>query len=150
MKEQFNLNVIDHSQELQTIKEKYGEFYFRDERSTQEAAALWGGLETNKHGVATSVIIETLIKEKGLTVEIKLARTLKDHWLIGLNVHASTYGMGYMPSAWDREGYADYGSARKEAIQRLKDYFTRSTSIKEHSEIIRKLTEAQTPQLSFF
>lgn len=144
-----NSGIIDLSEELQAIKTKYGERYYLDPRATKDAAALWG-IKTNKHGVAADVQTETLIKEKTLIAEIYLAPTLKKHWLIGINAHTSMAGIGYMPSAWCATGYTNHASARKEAIMRLKDFFSKSASDKQKHSIIQKLSDKEIIQLTLF
>jgi len=149
MKEQFNTNVIDHSQELQAIKDKYGERFHHEPKATQEAAELWG-IETNKCGVCRNITTEVLIDEKRITAEIYLARTTKNYWLTGISAHTSLSGTGYAPSVWDRTGYTSYDAARKQAIQKVKDFFSRSALEKEKSFIFSKISEKETPQLSLF
>jgi hypothetical protein len=149
MKEQFNSNVVDHSLELQAIKNKYGARFHHEPKATQEAAELWE-LETNKHGVAQNIQTEVLISEKRITAEIYLARTRKNYWLIGISAHTSMPGIGYAPSAWDRTGFTSYDAARKQAIQNVKNFFCRSASEKEKPFIIQKLAEKETVQLSLF
>ncbi len=45
------MTIIDRSEQIESIKQKYGRDYYRSPKAQAEAAAVWG-LGANKHGVS--------------------------------------------------------------------------------------------------
>ncbi len=141
--------IIDNTENVRAIKEKYGRFYYQDKNALQEAAALWG-LKANEHGVTSGISTETVISEKGLSAQIYFAHTRHDHWLIGLSIHTTLTGLAYAPSVWDSIGYADYDIARTEALEQIRVYFMKNATKHDIPVVARSLEKYAHPQLNLF
>ncbi len=144
-----NAKIIDRSEELQKIKDKYGRSYYIELEATEEAAKLWG-VEVNDCGVPLNVETECVLNFQRAFASVHLAPTSKGQWLVGISASTSVSGLGYYPSAWDRTGYADYDTARKEALFRLRSYFSDAVRGKELQAILLGLADAETRQLELF
>lgn len=144
-----NAKIIDRGEELQKIKDKYGRRYCIEPEATEEAAKLWG-VEANEHGVPLNVETECVLNFQRAFASVHLASTSKGQWLVGISASTAVSGLGYYPSAWDRTGYADYDTARKEALLRLRSYFGEAVRGRELQAILIRLADAETPQLELF
>lgn len=144
-----NSNIIDRSEQLQEIKGRYGRRYYLEPEATNDAARLWG-VETNGHGVPLNVETECVLNFQRVSASIHLASTSQGHWLVGISASTAVSGLGYYPSAWDRTGYADYDTARKEGLFRLRGYFSDAVRGKELQAILVRLADADTRQLELF
>lgn len=144
-----NAKIIDRTEELQQIKDKYGRRYYMEPEATEEAAKLWG-VEINDCGVPLNVETECVLNFQRAFASVHLVPTSKGQWLVGISASTAVSGLGYYPSAWDRTGYADYDTARKVALFRLREYFSEVVRGNELQAILIRLADAETPQLELF
>ena len=116
--------TIDMIDELNLIKEKYGERFFANEEAILEAAKLWG-CEVNDCGVCRPLQKETIAQVGTCNAVFSFYETSKGYWLIGLSLMTSFSGRGYAPSTWDGIGYPSYDDARLACIEKMIPYFER-------------------------
>ncbi len=141
--------LIDHSQAIDAIKRKYGPRYFVDPEAFAEAATLWGA-NCNEHGVVSDVTERIEVKHERCSAEVRLCRTAKGFWLIGLSLTLPQSGFGTPPTVWDVQGFSNGRAARHWAIEYLIERIVRNSQLKEptRAEFVRSLQAAKTPQLS--
>lgn len=156
---QSKIQIIDHTNEIEAIKEKYGFRYFTDPRAIKEASELWG-IECNEHGIALNILTELLLDKKGLKAEFHIASSENGVCLVSIGVSTAISGLYSSPSVFQRIGYASYQDARLAGIQELTDFFNKeadsanSCSSKSNREACKlaviELHSQKTPQLNLF
>lgn len=114
---------ISRTNELNAIKQKYGERYFGNPYALKEACELWG-IESNDHGVAQGFKEEALVKVGQCSASMKYIETKSGHMLLGLDAMTSIGGFGYAPSIWSSLGFASYWDAKEFAVQKFIKYFS--------------------------
>jgi len=151
-----DIETVDLSQEIEAIKKEFGSHYYKDERATKKAAALWGET-SNECGVFEKCSFETIVKTNHCKGEIQYANTSKGYWLIGVSAQTALFGFGYAPSVWDRKAYKSYYDARLAGVFFLHDFFNTAvnggSSQAQKTEIMQALAHLngeKTPQLGLF
>ena len=154
------IQIIDLSVSLKSIKKKYGEKYYFEKQAYAEAASLWGFTDYNDCGVILrdSEIIAEVKSCKG---EAILAESSKGHWLMGCSAQTAVSGFGFSPAVFDSIGFASYEDAKAAATKRIIEFFERervcssgsnSDSNKANiTEVLRRIKQAeQEPEFDLF
>ena len=149
------VQIIDRSQELEVIKQEFGQHYYMNENAVKKAAAIWG-VACNRHGVASETQKEIILSTGSFKGEICFAATTKGYWLTGLSASYATGGFGYAPSVWDKWGFLSYHDAWLAGVIALQNYFngiSQNITRSQHAEMQKALailTTEKTPQLNLF
>ena len=115
---------ISRSDDLNTIKEKYGERYFDNPEARREVCDFWG-VESNEQGVIKGFKKETLVEVGRCKGNMKYIETKSGHVLLGLDASTAIGGFGYAPSIWNGLEFTSYWNAREFAVQEFISYFNR-------------------------
>lgn len=154
------MKIIDHSEEIRSIKNQFGDRYYFEPSCTRQLGELWG-VESNEHGAITHHTKE-VFAEIGNYYHASMVyvETSKGYFLAGTDFGTSVSGGGNWPSVYDNIGYLSYQDARTAAIHYLIERFQRevespnSCGGKSHLErcrqMVEKLEAAKNQQLDLF
>lgn len=106
MKRDTDTGMVDFSAELAAIKAAYGRNYHREPQAFSEAVSLWDAA-CNEHGVLVNVGECIEVKDGRFKAEIRLYRTGKGFWLIGMSLSTPVSGFASPASIWDPRGFTD-------------------------------------------
>ena len=99
------IRAIDHSKEMNAIRQEYGSRYFSEKGAVQSAADLWG-FKCNEFGVIADKAAPIEIRASDrYTVKMDLSESSKGHYLIGVDTHTPISGFSYAPSVFVSLGY---------------------------------------------
>jgi len=145
------MNRINHSEQLNAIRSKYGNRYHHELEAHREAAALWGA-DANSCGVLPATHNETVLDAGSNKAEIRFCQTSKGYWLFGISCQTNISGHGYAPSAWDSVGFTSLEAARIEAMRRICRFFDheRRPDVKSAAEVLRAKLQSLVEQPSLF
>jgi len=154
------IKIIDHSEQINLIRAKYGEKFHYLKEPYLEAAQVWGFADHNRHGIINDYQTETIVNYKSCKAEIRLAESSSGKWLIGVSASTSISGHGYSPSVFTSYGFSSYEDARLTGIIELQRFFDRearsnnSCSGASHKiqceEAVKILQSEKQPQLDMF
>mgnify|MGYP000344932735 CR=1 FL=1 len=155
-----DIKIIDHSEQINAIRKKYGEKFHHLKEPYQEAAQVWGFLNHNAHGVLEHYQTEKVVDYKGNKAEIHLAESSTGNWLIGVSAMTSISGHCYSPSVFSSYGFSSYEDARLAGIIELQRFFDREARSNNScggashkiqcEEVVKILQSEKQPQLDMF
>lgn len=159
-----SFTIIDQSDAIATIRQKFGDACFIAPEALWEAAALWGVTpETrsiNDCGVFTYITDSFCFIASGYGCEAQLVQAPNGHWAMSTSYHTRISGGGYACSVWSRTAFPTRDDARLAAIHELIAHFQSEAASpnscnseanqREAQSMINLLEAEKMPQLSLF